>query len=85
MQFTVTDASRRKGGEARVLLLWGRRNSLASRVCRQTGGQGLGIRGAVCRLSTYASGRTARVKYQEQLQQIEGLAVMGARPGKCTL
>lgn len=49
------------------------------------GGRGLGIRGAVCRPSTYASGRIARVKYQEQLQQIEELAAMGARPGKCTL
>lgn len=39
---------------------------------------------AVCRLSTYTRRRNTRVKYQEHLKQTEGLAVRGARAGKCT-
>lgn len=85
MQFKVTEAPQREEGEADVLLP-GRLNS--GQLCMSTDpglGSGVWDPRAVCRLSTYASQSKARVKYQEQLKQIEGLVAMGARPGKCTL
>lgn len=48
-------------------------------------GSGARDPGVVCRLSGYASRSAACVKYQEQLKQIEGVAAMGAKAGKCTL
>lgn len=86
VQLKVTDASQCGEGEARVLLPRTRWPGCVSRQTRRLEpGPGPRAPRAVCRLSTYASRNTARVKYQEQLKQIEGLAVTGARAGKCTL
>ena len=81
--FKVTHASQCEES----VLLQDRPSSLAS--CIKSTDEGPKSRvwdaGAVCRLSTYARRSKGRVKYQEHLKQIVGLAVMGARAGKCTL